>query len=240
MAPFLGAVPYGMDGVGIALVIGLLVVCLGIHEAAHAWVAYKCGDSTAKDLGRITVNPIVHIDPVLTIIVPLMLYLSPTGFLFGGAKPVPVNYHRLRSPLRDMMLVALAGPVSNFLLAALFALALRVVGEFGLYEPDQMMGVILRQAVLLNLSLAAFNMLPIPPLDGSRVMAWILPESLRPGFVAIERFGLLLVLGAILLPGVRDVTTNIIMSSINAMAEFIYWFLDPVLALLHTLVGIVA
>ena len=110
--------------IGIAFVITFLVISLGFHEAAHAWVALRCGDPTARDLGRITLNPIVHIDPFMTIILPVMLYVMSSGqFIFGGAKPVPVSYHRLRKPLRDMMFVALAGPITNFLLAIVFVLA---------------------------------------------------------------------------------------------------------------------
>ena len=193
-----------------------LVISLGIHEAAHAQVADWCGDPTAKDLGRITLNPIPHIDPFMTILLPAVLYLGSGGrMLFGGAKPVPVSYHRLRHPLRDMMLVAIAGPASNFLLAVVFTLAWKVsVYIAGLqaahYDvdgdlaPGQLLPEVLSGSIRLNLLLAAFNMLPIPPLDGSRVMTWLLPAPLRPGYVALERFGLLLVMGAMyLVPQVR-------------------------------------
>ena len=98
-------------------VVAFLVISLGVHEAAHAFVAYLCGDSTAKDMGRLTLNPLPHIDPIMTILLPGFLILSGSGFIFGGAKPVPVAYHRLRKPARDMMLVALAGPISNVLIA---------------------------------------------------------------------------------------------------------------------------
>jgi Zn-dependent protease len=182
--------------VALAVVIALLVISLGVHEAAHGWVALQCGDTTARDLGRITLNPIVHIDPFMTILLPLMMFIS-TERAFGGAKPVPVNYYNLRSPLRDMALVALAGPASNFLLAVLFALCQKVVVvELGLWSGDDS-GVgnwILERTVELNLLLAAFNLLPIPPLDGSRVMTWLLPEGVREAYAALERFGILLVL----------------------------------------------
>lgn len=180
--------------VPIAVVIVLLVFSLGIHEAAHGWVALKCGDPTARDLGRITLNPIVHIDPFMTILLPLMMYYS-TGRPFGGAKPVPVNYYNLRSPLRDMALVALAGPASNFLLAVFFGLCHKVVVvELNLWSYDNVGSWILDQAVGLNLLLAAFNLLPIPPLDGSRVMTWLLPSGVREAYASLERFGILLVL----------------------------------------------
>jgi Zn-dependent protease len=180
----------------IALVVAFLVISLGIHEAAHGWVALQFGDPTARDLGRITLNPIVHIDPVMTVIVPVVMAMA-GGPIFGGAKPVPVSYHRLRHPLRDMMLVALAGPVSNFLLAILFVTAFKAATSFGGYAPDQLMGRVLVQSAYVNVLLSVFNLIPIPPLDGSRVMAWLLPAGLRPTYIALERFGLILVLAVV-------------------------------------------
>lgn len=190
------------DPLGIALVIVLLIVCLGVHEAAHAWVAWKCGDSTARDLGRLTLNPIAHVDLFMTIILPAILIYT-TGFVFGGAKPVPVDFHRLRNPWRDMSLVAFAGPFSNFLLAILFAVVWKFLVQTGFYidasplEIDRLradrLPQIIRTAVLFNVILAVFNMVPIPPLDGSRIMAWLLPSSLRPAYLQIERFGLMVI-----------------------------------------------
>ena len=188
----------GLPPIGIAVALALLVISLGIHEAAHAWVALKCGDTTARDLGRITLNPIPHIDPFMTVILPVLMVVS-GGPLFGGAKPVPVNFHNLRHPLRDMAFVALAGPISNFLLAAFFfACEKLMVTELGLWRDGTVGQKILDHAVYFNLLLAAFNLLPIPPLDGSRVMTWLLPSGLREGYVALERFGILLVFGLIL------------------------------------------
>lgn len=182
-----------------ALAIAMLVLSLGIHEAAHAWVAYLCGDSTAKDLGRMTLNPVVHIDLFMTILLPLFLFISNAGFLFGGAKPVPVNPHRLRSPLRDMSLVAIAGPLSNVLLAFLFLSLWKVLVVTETYPPNSLMSEVLHSAFRFNVILAVFNMFPIPPLDGSRVMAYVLPASLRESYVRLERFGMLLVIGFIIL-----------------------------------------
>lgn len=191
----------GMVGMILSLI--LLVVCLGIHEAAHAWVAWKCGDPTAKDLGRITLNPIPHIDPFMTIILPGIMLLT-TGFIFGGAKPVPVNFHRLRHPWRDMSLVALAGPLSNLLLALLFMTAWRFFLKTGLYNnasesvylrAEDLLPQVLWSAVSFNILLTVFNLVPIPPLDGSRVMAWLLPSGIREPYVAMERYGLLIVFG---------------------------------------------
>jgi Zn-dependent protease len=189
--------------VGLILSLVLLVICLGIHEAAHAWVALKCGDPTGRDLGRITLNPIPHIDPFMTIILPGIMLLT-TGFIFGGAKPVPVNFHRLRHPWRDMSLVALAGPLSNFCLALIFMAARKFFLKTGFYN-DASQSPLLRQedllpqvlwsAVSFNVLLAVFNLVPIPPLDGSRVMAWLLPQGVREPYVAMERYGLLIVFG---------------------------------------------
>ncbi len=181
--------------------IAFLVLSLGIHEAAHAWVAWKCGDSTAKDLGRLTLNPIAHIDPVMTIALPAIVYLL-SGFVFGGARPVPVNPNRLRKPLRDMSLVALAGPASNVLLAILFLSIYKVFAYTGFYvgaadhvhdRQQQLLPLVLGAAVTFNVLLAIFNLMPIPPLDGSRVMAWILPAPLRESYVGLERLGMLLI-----------------------------------------------
>jgi len=191
--------------VGIVVVLTLLVLSLGIHEAAHGWVALKCGDPTARDLGRITLNPVAHIDPFMTVLLPLMIFWSSGGrFLFGGARPVPVNYYNLRNPLRDMALVAIAGPLSNFLLAIFFFLCWKlVVDEFRIWDQNTVGERILIQAVRFNLVLTAFNMLPIPPLDGSRVMTWLLPSGLRESYSALERWGIYLVV--ILIYGVPPV-----------------------------------
>ena len=187
---------------GIALVIALVVISLGVHEAAHGWMALKCGDPTARDLGRISLNPIVHIDPFMTILLPVFLYLT-MGMPFGGAKPVPVAFHNLRHPVRDMALVALAGPVSNLFLAALFLLAQQiVVYKLHLWDPNTLGDHVLALTVYVNLALATFNMIPIPPLDGSRVMTWLMPREFREPYNRIGSFGIMLVFAAVyLVPG---------------------------------------
>jgi Zn-dependent protease len=163
-------------------------------------VALKCGDSTGRDLGRITLNPIPHIDLFMTVILPVVLILGSGGrFAFGGAKPVPVNYYNLRHPLRDMALVALAGPVSNLLLAVFFYACLRfLVVQLGVWQADQLGPAVLNGAVWSNLFLATFNLLPIPPLDGSRVMTWLLPSGIREPYARLESMGLLLVMFLVL------------------------------------------
>lgn len=188
------------DVLRIALVIVLLILCLGAHEAAHAWAALRCGDTTARDQGRLTLNPIVHIDPIWTIVLPILTSLA--GFTFGGAKPVPVDIHRLRHPLRDMSLVAIAGPLSNLLLAFLFAFLWKLFVETGFYNGAaetaymrrfDLLPLVMREAVFFNVLLAVFNMMPVPPLDGSRVMTWLLPAGLRDSYNAIGGFGLIVV-----------------------------------------------
>ena len=176
-----------------ALVIGFLVLSLGIHEAAHAWVAWLRGDDTAKSMGRMTLNPVPHIDPFMTVLLPLLLVLTEASFLFGGAKPVPVNYYQLKKPLRDMMLVALAGPLSNFLLAIIFLTVCKILVYVVGMEMNELAPSVMLGACELNIILAVFNMLPIPPLDGSRVLAWLLPPSLREPYVGLERWGLVIV-----------------------------------------------
>lgn len=195
-----------------------LVISLGIHEAAHAWVALKCGDTTARDLGRITLNPIPHIDPIMTIVVPAFLYMT-AGFVFGGAKPVPVNFFNLRRPYRDMALVAIAGPASNFLLALLFFLILKVLIDFDLYTADQRLPQVMWAAVNLNLLLACFNLFPIPPLDGSRVLAWLLPRSLREPYVRLEAFGMIIVMGLFF----TGLLSGPLWATMDAMYDAVEW-----------------
>ena len=176
----------------IALVIGFLILSLALHEYGHAWMAYKCGDDTAARMGRLTLNPIAHIDLYWTIILPLILYFA-LGFAFGGAKPVPVVASNLRHPTRDMAFVALAGPAMNILLAILFMLGLKVALYVGDYEVSAILPQVLKLSVIINVALALFNMIPIPPLDGSRVLSYLLPSSLRQGYDQIERFGMLII-----------------------------------------------
>lgn len=201
--PQMSSDQFDMLRIGFALV--FLVISLSIHEVAHAWVADLCGDPTAKDLGRITLNPLAHIALFETILLPLMTLLVTQGqFAFGGAKPVPVSYHRLRHPLRDMMLVAIAGPLANVLLAVVFLVALKAAVSWGGYQEAELLPRVLRVSCATNLVLAAFNMMPIPPLDGSRVMAWLLPAAVRGAYLQLERFGFLLVMGAwYFVPGVN-------------------------------------
>ncbi|NOZ65463.1 MAG: site-2 protease family protein, partial [Alphaproteobacteria bacterium] len=142
-----------------------LLLAITLHEAAHAWAANKLGDNTAKMLGRVSFNPFVHVDPFGTVLLPIILLMSGAPFLFGYAKPVPVNFSRLNNPRRDMVLVALAGPAANILLVICAALLLHIVGFLPAMAGDWLLKNIFF-AIQINAVLAAFNMLPIPPLDG--------------------------------------------------------------------------
>ena len=196
------------------------MVSLGLHEAAHAWAALKCGDPTGRDLGRITVNPIPHIDPFMTLILPALLYFGTNGaMLFGGAKPVPVNGFNLRKPLRDMAIVAFAGPFTNFLLACLFWLLYRkIVLDFGLWPNGSVGSRVLYQATMFNLLLAAFNMIPIPPLDGSRIVAWLLPSGLRESYRRLEGIGMLVIFLLIFnVPAFQNLLSETMMSMLRVV-----------------------
>jgi len=170
-----------------------VVLAITLHEAAHGWAASKLGDPTARLMGRVTLNPLPHIDLFGTLILPALLLIMKAPFLFGYAKPVPVNFSRLNNPRRDMALVALAGPASNLLLATIAALLFHVV-DLAPSAAEDWLVENLRNLFLLNLVLAVFNMLPIPPLDGGRVLVSLLPDALAWRVAKLERAGLLLVI----------------------------------------------
>jgi Zn-dependent protease len=183
----------------------VLVFSLSVHEAAHAWTAARLGDDTARKLGRITLNPLAHIDPIGTIVLPVLAFLTHAP-LIGWAKPVPVRTRGLRHPRRDLILIAAAGPASNLLLAMIAAVALKLVpaadrasvnalGGFDLASP---IGFLLNTAATLNLFLAIFNMLPVPPLDGGNVLANLLPPRLADGFEQVRPYGVFVLYGLVL------------------------------------------
>jgi Zn-dependent protease len=175
-----------------------VIFAITVHEAAHGYVARHFGDNTAEVMGRVTLNPMKHIDPIGTILMPLMLYFATSGaFLFGYAKPVPVNFGRLRHPKRDMIWVALAGPVSNFIQAILWALVLVSLVAAGVNETFFIK--MAQGGVLVNLVMWAFNLFPLPPLDGGRVLAGLLPNGPAQNFLArIEPYGFFIVMGLVI------------------------------------------
>lgn len=179
-----------MDIGSIIITLVILLFSVVLHELSHGVVADRLGDSTARFAGRLTLNPLPHLDLFGSILLPLFLFLVNSPIIFGAAKPVPVNFFNLRNPKRDMALVSLAGPGANFILAIAFALPIRL----GLLTQGSMGYEILLQAVVLNLVLGIFNLLPIPPLDGSKVFASFFSEPMMYRILALERFGFILII----------------------------------------------
>ncbi len=189
----------------------MFFIALTVHEFAHGFVAYKKGDPTAKFSGRLTLNPLAHIDPIGTLLLPLFLIISRSPFVFGWAKPVPVNVWLLRNPKKDMVQIALAGPAANFLFAVLLGILYRILHFIPLVR------FFFPQLIFLNLFLGAFNLIPVPPLDGSRVVSGLLPYPLSLKYSMIEPYGFIIIIFLLFL-GVAD------------------WFIMPIVSFLYSLI----
>lgn len=206
-----------------------VLLAITLHEAAHGLVAKLLGDNTAWSMGRVTINPFVHIDPVGTIAMPLILYVATAGhFLFGYAKPVPVDFARLRNPKRDMIWVALAGPMANLLQAVVWAVVIYVLTANNTEE--RFFFEMAQAGLLTNLVMFAFNLFPVPPMDGGRILVGLLPMRLAIGYSRVERYGFFIVMGLVMLGIVNALWMLPIMT---ASMFSIQWLLQPLASYLQ-------
>lgn len=160
-----------------------------VHEFSHGWVAYKLGDNTAKNSGRLTLNPLAHIDLVGTVLLPIFLFITTRGhFVFGYAKPVPINYWGLRNPRRDMGLIGLSGPLANFIFAILLSLIWKNLADISMFK------FVIEYLITINVILGVFNLIPLPPMDGSRILSAILPPQLAQQYNRIEQYGFIILI----------------------------------------------
>ena len=201
-----------------------LIIAITFHEAAHGFVAHHFGDNTAWERGRVSFNPLKHIDPFGTLLLPAVLLFSHSPFLFGYAKPVPVNFRGLRNPRLDMVWVALAGPATNIVLALCAAAAFHLI-EYLPANAVQWVADNLKNALVINVVLAIFNMLPIPPLDGGRVAVGLLPDMLAVPLSRLEPYGMLILVGILIL--------------LPMLGSQLGLNLDVISAILHTATGYV-
>ena len=206
-----------------------VLLAITLHEAAHGYAARELGDDTAWQMGRVTLNPFPHIDLMGTVIMPLILFFATSGqFLFGYAKPVPVDFSRLHHPKRDMVWVALAGPAANLFQAFAWAVVIYLLSGMG--SEERFFLDMAQAGVLVNLVMFAFNLFPLPPLDGGRILVGLLPMRLALGFASIERYGFFIVMGLVLMGAVNTFWMRPIM---QATTKAIQWALEPLASLLQ-------
>ncbi|MBL4774811.1 MAG: site-2 protease family protein [Mariprofundus sp.] len=198
-----------------------VLLAIVLHEVAHGWVADKLGDNTARFMGRLTLNPLKHIDPIGTILIPIVLLVAGSPFLFGYAKPVPINFGKLNNPKRDMIWVALAGPLTNLILAFISTVILAIAinmpqSAAWLATP---LALMCQASIIINMVLFIFNLLPLPPLDGGRVAVGLLPGPMAYQLSRLEPFGFIIIVGLLLLGFLQTVIGPLVMGSSRILID---------------------